>query len=61
MQDDTLLTRNMCMPIRAGVEKNMWSKNKERAQTLWYSSLEEPYFWVLTHSFTFSVLGYRLF
>ena len=32
MQDDTLLTRNMCMPIRAGVEKNMWSKNKERAQ-----------------------------
>ena len=59
MQVDTLLTRNIRMPIRVGGRTR--SKNKERAQTLRYSSLEESYFWALTQSFTFNILGYKLF
>ena len=60
MQVETLLTRNIVHadPCR---QKNTWSRNKDGTWTLRYSSLEESYFWALTQSFIFSILGYKLF
>jgi len=48
-----------CKFTLAHRSKKKTSKNKD--DTLRYSSLEESYFSALTQSFTFSVLGYRLF
>ena len=46
------------MQVCTLLSQNMWSKNKGGTR---HSSLEECYFWALTQSFTFSVLGYKLF